>query len=140
VHDVVDEQIGGGEVEPTPTPAPGGDVPEKQEEVTEAGGIEQVDQDLEELKVEEDKTEGAESTDMENGSAHLTVSQEPTTSSTPQVTEEETKVDAVTVAEPEQEKEVAVSQAIEPRKQERVENPTYTLETVGNKYKTSNFW
>jgi hypothetical protein len=99
--------------------------------VTEAGGIEQVDQDLEELKVEEDNTEGA---------ANVTLSQEPTTSSTPQVTEEETKVDAVTVAEPEQEKEAPMSQAVEPRKQERVENPTYTLETVGNKYKTSNFW
>jgi hypothetical protein len=36
--------------------------------------------------------------------------------------------------------ETPAAAAVEPRKQERVENPTYTLETVGNKYNTNNFW
>lgn len=34
----------------------------------------------------------------------------------------------------------AATSTTEPRKQERIENPTYTLEVVGNRYNPSNFW
>lgn len=131
VTDVVDEQVGSGEVEPVPTPAAGGEADHPTEEVTEQGGVEQVDEELKELKVE---TEGDKPIEASEGPA----TKEPQASgdiikeaesSTPQVTEETT--DAV----PE-----AVAPVAEPRKQERVENPTFTLETVGNKYNTGNFW
>ena len=137
VTDVVDEQVGSGEVEPVPTPAVGGEAEHPAEEVTEEGGVEQVDEELKELKVEGEEqavesteapaTEGAQASEVEAKEAE---------SSTPQVAEETTTVtEETTKAESE-----PVAPTAEPRKQERVENPTYTLETVGNKYNTSNFW
>jgi len=132
VTDVVDEQVGSGEVEPVPTPAVGGEAEHPAEEVTEEGGVEQVDEELKELKVEGGEqavgpaevsaTEEAQGGEVEAKEAESSTPQ-------PQVTEETTEV------EPE-----PVAPTVEPRKQERVENPTYTLETVGNKYNTGNFW
>lgn len=136
ISDVVEEQVGSGEVEPVPTPAPGIEAEQPAEEVTEEGGIEKVDEDLQELKVEgqpEDKSiesteappaEETQASEVETDGAPKEVS-----SSTPQVTEETNKAES----EP-------APPAAEPRKQERVENPTFALETVGNKYNTGNFW
>lgn len=131
VTDVVDEQVGSGEVEPVPTPAVGGEAEHPAEEVTEEGGIEQVDEELKELKVEGGEAKAAESTEApaaEEAQASEVETKE-AESNTPQVTEETTEV------EPE-----PLAPAAEPRKQEKVDNPTYTLETVGNKYNTGNFW
>ena len=135
VTDVVDEQVGSGEVEPVPTPAVGGEAEHPAEEVTEEGGVEQVDEELKELKVEGGEAKAAESTEVpvaEEAQVDATEGDDivkEAESSTPQVTEETTEV------EPE-----SVAPVAEPRKQERVEKPTYTLETVGNKYNTGNFW
>ena len=131
VTDVVDEQVGSGEVEPVPTPAAGGEAEHPAEEVTEEGGVEQVDEELKELKVEGGEAATAESTEApvaEEAQASEVDAKE-AESSTPQVTEETTNVEPETVVP-----------APEARKQERVENPTFTLETVGNKYNTGNFW
>ena len=130
VTDVVDEQVGSGEVEPVPTPAVGGQAEHPAEEVTEEGGVEQVDEELKELKVEggEQSVGPAEVSATEESQASEVDAKE-AESSTPQVTEETTKIESEPVAP-----------AAEPRKQEKVENPTYTLETVGNKYNTGNFW
>lgn len=134
VTDVVPEQLGSGEEEPAPTPAVGD---AKKEEVTEEGGLEQVDEDLEELKVDE-KDEVTDQKGNEEPTAESSETVQEGNSHTPQVTEEtpettETKVEDEPVAEPS-------APAVEPRKQERVENPTYTLEITGTKYNPSNFW
>jgi capping protein alpha len=131
VTDVVDEQVGSGEVEPVPTPAVGGEAEHPVEEVTEEGGVEQVDEELKELKVEGGGAVAAESTEAPVAEEAQASEVEPKGAeiSTPQVTEETTEVEPETVAP-----------AAESRKQERVENPTFTLETVGNKYNTGNFW
>jgi capping protein alpha len=129
VTDVIDEQVGSGEVEPVPTPAVGGEVEHPAEEVTEEGGVEQVDEELKELKVQSGEAKAAESTEAPAAGEAQASEVDKAESSTPQVTEETTEV------EPE-----PVAPVAEPRKQERIENPTFTLETVGNKYNTGNFW
>jgi hypothetical protein len=128
VTDIVEEQVGSGEIEPVPTPAAGGEAQHPAEEVTEEGGIEQVDQGLEELKMEDEavKVPPRDGETVEAGQ-EATESQ----SATPQVTEEEITIDSGPVDQ---------TPAPEARKQEKVENPTFTLETVGNKYNTGNFW
>jgi capping protein alpha len=131
ITDIVDEQVGSGEVEPVPTPAVGGEAEHPAEEVTEEGGVEQVDEELKELKVEGGEAVTAESTEVpaveeaQGGEVETKEAE----GSTPQVTKETTNVEPETVAP-----------AAEARKQEKVDNPTYTLETVGNKYNTGNFW
>ena len=138
VTDVVDEQVGSGEVEPVPTPAAGGEADHPAaEEVTEAGGIEQVDEGLEELKVEDEaekpvpeKSAGTPEDGQEAGQEA-----KDSQSATPQVTEEETKIETEAV-----DQTPAAAAAPEAKKQEKVESPTFTLETVGNKYNTGNFW
>jgi capping protein alpha len=131
ITDIVDEQVGSGEVEPVPTPAVGGEAEHPAEEVTEEGGVEQVDEELKELKVEGGEAVAAESTEGPTAEEAQASEVEPKEAeiSTPQVTEETTNVEPETVAP-----------AAEARKQEKVDNPTYTLETVGNKYNTGNFW
>lgn len=129
VTDVVPEQVASKEGEPAPTPAVG---EAKKEEVTEEGGLKQVDEDLEELKVEDKEEEPQE----EAGQAETKAESQP---HTPQVTEEETAVpdapeaEATTSAAP-------APPSLEPRKQEKLDNPTYTLEITGTKYNPSNFW
>lgn len=142
VTDVVPEQVGSGEKEPAPTPAVG-DAPK--EEVAEEGGLDQLDEDLKEVKVEDgEAVPEAEST---AGPDDAVTADEPVNTeakegeNTPQVTEEETKV-------PVEAEKTAASPAAppapaavpEPKKQERVENPVYTLEIAGTKYNPSNFW
>jgi len=134
VTDVVDEQVGSGEVEPVPTPAAGGEADHPAaEEVTETGGIEQVDEGLEELKVEE--AEGTPAPETSAATPEIGREVEASQSATPQVTEEETKIETEAV-----DQTPAAAAAPEAKKQEKVENPTFTLETVGNKYNTGNFW
>ena len=134
VTDVVDEQVGSGEVEPVPTPSGGGEAEHSAEEVTDKGGVEQVDEELQELKVEEEDKPAESSEDNATETAETSQAAvgdiiEEAESSTPQVSEETTTVE-----------DEPAAPAAEPRKQERIENPTYTLETVGNKYNTGNFW
>ena len=50
--------------------------------------------------------------------------------------EEEPVIEAAAVSEP----PAADKLAVEERRQERVENPLYTIEIVGNRYNPSNFW
>jgi hypothetical protein len=134
VTDVVDEQVGSGEVEPVPTPATGGEAEHPAEEVTDKGGVEQVDEELKELKVEGgeqagEPTEAPVAEEAQGGEVEGSDIAKEAESGTPQVTEETTIVESEPAAP-----------VAEPRKQESVENPTYTLETVGNKYNTGNFW
>jgi capping protein alpha len=130
VTDVVEEQVGGGEVEPLPTPATE-EVPEKQEEVVEPGGLEKVDSAVVLAREAEEKEEQAAAKETEEGGVEeeprveevVTAGGEPTSTA-----ESETQVVSETAP------------AKPPRKQERVENPVYTLEVVGNRYNISNFW
>jgi capping protein alpha len=127
VTDVVAEQVGAGENEPLPTPL-AEDVDPKKEEVDEPGGIEKLDEAVEEVKHEEEDEEARE------GKGEVEPKVEDETTASPQTGseegEEEKKLETVT--EPET--------ASKPRRQERVENPVYTVEIVGNRYNPSNFW
>lgn len=134
VTDVVPEQVGSGEEEPAPTPALG---EEKKEEVTEEGGLEQVDEDLEELKVDDKKEVDDSVEDVPNEETASSAAAGESASHTPQVTEEETQIPA---AEGEAKDDVPPPAAQEPKKQERVDNPIFTLEIAGTKYNPTNFW
>lgn len=140
VTDVVPEQLGSGEEEPAPTPAVGD---AKKEEVTEDGGLEQVDEDLEELKVD-GKDEATEQQVAEEATGEASVTVQAGGEHTPQVTEEtpettETKAEVEPTAESSA-PAAPTAPAVEPRKQERIENPRYTLEITGTKYNPNNFW
>lgn len=133
VSDIVPEQVAAGDNEPAPTPAVG-DSPK--EEVDQPGGLEKLDEKVEEVKEEEAgviPVEGAEVEDSKATPAEPIVEEE---AAKEQTTLEEPSLDEKPVVE-EETKSVA---AVEERKQERIENPVYTLEVVGNKYNTSNFW
>lgn len=163
VTDIIPEQIGTGENEPAPTPAPGGPVDAKREEVDQPGGLEKVDELVEEIResemvgevggdaqagVEEPKVE--ESGVMEESKMDVPLVEESTKEEEPVLDvaqAESSKDEATTMKIAQAESEVAASTVdatstadIPERKQERVENPTYTLEVVGNRYNTSNFW
>ena len=128
------EQIGTGEQEPAPTPLVGDAKPE---EVTEEGGLEKVDEKVEEAK-EEEASEVAQDGEAEKSPAdgegtkeEVANADEPSSSDEPEVVET-TNSGSSTSTVPET--------AVPPRKQERVDNPTYTLAIVGNRYNPSNFW
>ncbi|ORY28269.1 F-actin-capping protein subunit alpha [Naematelia encephala] len=90
-------------------------------EVTEEPGSEEA------AKVEEEPAAAAETAKVED---------EPTEAGEP-------AAEAPEVPEPPAQATEAVEPAppaVEQRKQERIENPTYTLEIVGNRYNTANFW
>jgi hypothetical protein len=130
VTDVVEEQVGGGEVEPMPTPATE-EVQEKQEEVVEPGGLEKVDSAVELAREAEEKEEQAAAKETEEGG----VEEEPNVEEVVNAGAEQTSIgQGETQVAPE------TAPAKPPRKQERVENPVYTLEVVGNRYNVSNFW
>ncbi|KAK4686398.1 hypothetical protein P7C73_g3722, partial [Tremellales sp. Uapishka_1] len=151
VTDVVPELVGAGEAEPAPTPAVGGGAEEKTEEVVEEGGLEKVDDLVEEAKVEEEKVEAKEA---EEGGVESGIEKDGEAVPETKVDEDDTEVDKSEkeVGGDEKPEPVAVPQVeevvpepakepeVEARKQERVENPIYTLELVGNRYNTSNFW
>ncbi|OCF36612.1 F-actin capping [Kwoniella heveanensis CBS 569] len=125
VTDVIEEQVGTGDLEPAPTPAAGG-AEVKKDEIVRPESLDQLDELVEEAKEEEESGEKAEH-------AHKPA------------------VDEVPAAEPEeaektvepasaQMEQIPKAPALEKRQQQRVENPTYTLEIVGNKYNPNNFW
>ena len=194
-----------GDIEPDPTPAVG-DVEEKKEEIEQPGGLEKLDEKVEEVKEEEEEAqekgeteekdqEAGKETEEEAGEGmeakeekqekleeadqanEETADVEPAQVEPAQVEPaqvEPAQVEPAKVEEPSKETELATepttttepkeevgekgtagpadlddksgesSQAVaappEPRKQERVENPTYTLEVVGTRYNLSNFW
>jgi capping protein alpha len=125
ITDIVQEQVGAGDAEPVPTPAVG-DVEQKTEEVVEPGGLEKVDELMEEAKESEEVKETQEKAAAE------------TSDGAPQLDEpmvEESK----TEEEPQIDLHTATPAPVE-RKQERIDNPIYTLETVGNRFNPNNFW
>lgn len=145
VTDVVPEQVAAGDAEPMSTPAVG-DISTKTEEVDQPGGLEKVDEKVEEAQEAE---EGLELAEEEKDEIMAGVAEESRADQT------ETKADegeepVVEESKPEEEpiiQATSLPQAVESeqsvaeeRKQERVENPVYTLEIVGNRYNPSNFW
>ncbi|WWD16125.1 hypothetical protein CI109_100550 [Kwoniella shandongensis] len=134
VTDVVEEQVGTGEVEPVPTPAVEG-VSTKLEEVDQEGGLEKVDELVEEAKEEEEREEAGEKAD---GNDTPKVEEDTLEDGKEVPVSEVSKVDETIVEAPEE--TVAAPVQVEERKQERVENPIYTLEIVGNRYNPNNFW
>lgn len=106
----------GGEVEPAPTPAIG--MPPK-DEVQDTAGAEKLDEELEEVKEQEQNEQTA--ADVPEAVIEVPVVEEDTIQ--------------VPVAAP-----AETSAPVEQKLQEKVDNPTYTLEVVGNRYNTSNFW
>ncbi|WWC69294.1 uncharacterized protein I206_103232 [Kwoniella pini CBS 10737] len=127
VTDIVNEQVNEGDLEPAPTPATGDlNVASEKDEIVRPESLDQLDDLVEEAKEEE---EGS-------------------------VKKESVKPDVEEVGEDGQEEKVttpraeeATSSALEEKKdivpepkQERVEDPKYTLEIVGNKYNPNNFW
>ncbi|WVR05397.1 hypothetical protein IAU60_002411 [Kwoniella sp. DSM 27419] len=128
VTDVVDEQVNAGDVEPAATPVVG-DAPVEKDEIVRPESLDQLDELVEEAKEEEEsgeKVEKVEKPEVDEVAPAAIDSTEQENAST-----QNTEVVAQPVAEEPQ---------VEERKQERVENPTYTLEVVGNKYNTNNFW
>lgn len=125
VTDVVNELVNSGDLEPSSTPAVG-DVGIR-EDITDPEHLEELDEAVEEEKEREEEEERG----MGEGNAV-----EKTTE--PKV-EEEDGPKLLQVEEEETEKKVE-GQKVEEKKQERIENPVYTLEVVGNRYNPSNFW
>lgn len=146
--DIVAEQVGAGSSEPAPTPAVG-EAHAKTEEVDQPGGLEKVDEAVEEVKEAE---AGAPTTENSGTTQEEAVpeNQESSTSAVkaePDVLEEGSSVpvSGATAVAVDESKDQAVGAApdITPapeRKQERIQDPTYTLEVVGNRYKTDAFW
>ena len=138
VTDVVPEQVAAGDAEPAPTPAVG-DVQAKREMVDEPGGLEKVDEKVEEVK------EAEEAERMSDEAGHKPMAEVPNPEQVEddkEVKAEEPKVEesgGEPVAESAPPIE-AIQLVVEQRKQERSENPLYTLEIVGNRYNPSNFW
>lgn len=138
VTDVVEEQVGSGKDEPAPTPAVG-DVEAKVEEVVAPGGLEKVDEDLKEVKEEEEGGAGlAEAGSAEEGTKTAEVSETPVV--TEVVVESGQNEQDDLKAEGAGEAAFLIPSAETETKQERIENPVYTLEIVGNRYNPSNFW
>jgi capping protein alpha len=137
VTDVVEEQVASGDAEPTPTPAVG-EIEQRTEEVDMPGGLEKVDEKVEEAKVEAGEEGTGEKNSEGNAVGGGSVLEEPKVEEVPTVpvessgthgTDSATSIAATTAAP-----------APAERKQERIDNPTFTLEIVGNKYNPSNFW
>ncbi|TYJ58149.1 hypothetical protein B9479_001245 [Cryptococcus floricola] len=144
VTDVVPEQINAGDLEPAPTPAIGDVADVKKEELVEPENLEKLDEIVEEEKEKEEglgeagelaeerpKVEGDEVPAVEEASP-VDEEKVPAVAEESAVAPEETPVKDV--------EENLGSLSVEEKKQERVENPVYTLEVVGNRYNPSNFW
>ena len=139
ITDVVPEQVAAGDAEPAPTPAVGDPIVQT-EEVDAPGGLEKLDEKVELVK------EAVEGTLLENEAKDETMGGEP----------KAVEIDAVRsgmeeprVEESRKEEEPVIETpaalesnepGMEGREQERLENPVYTLEIVGNRYNPSNFW
>ncbi len=137
VTDVINEQINAGAEEPAPTPAHGESI-QKDGEVVQESSLDIVDEKVEELKEEEEQGEMAhgEASDEEPVVVEVSKQGEGIGSENTPIGVEESQSG---------EEETAVSAPPLPsapveRKQERIDNPIYTLEIVGNRYNPSNFW
>lgn len=152
VTDVVEEQVGEGHAEPAPTPAVGAEAA-KHEEVDEPGGLEKVDEEIREAN-EAESAAGAAAGKSEEPAAETTEGGKEGAKGHEDVAMSEAKseVEAPNVEESTEENEPPIAlpsteapttEAVpvkEVRKQERIENPVYTLQIVGNKYNLNNFW
>jgi hypothetical protein len=135
VTDVVPEQVAAGDAEPVPTPVVGEPTIPSAEEVGSAGGLEKLDEEVEKVKEDEEgAAKPSDETEVSEAASQL------------KVEEGEVEIPAEPSAVPEPsapptvEESTATAPPVDERKQERVENPTYTLEIVGNRYNPSNFW
>lgn len=135
VTDVVPEQVAAGDAEPAPTPAMGQATETGPEEVDATGGLEKLDEEVEKVK-EQEEGEDAHSADAEMTDATSQLKVEEADGEAPKVSDAPVTSDSVA----EDTQTSAPAPPAEEKKQERVENPTYTLEVVGNRYNPSNFW
>ena len=139
--DIVPEQLGTGEAEPAPTPAVG---ESPKEELDQPGGIAKADEEIAEAKQEDEggvKQEEAGKTPA--ASDNLTAENaeatpEPVASSVEEPTVEEVVPETSSKTKPAAEAEQPAAE--NKREQQRLDNPVYTLEVVGNRYNPSNFW
>jgi capping protein alpha len=131
----VEEQVAGGDAEPAPTPAEG--VEEKVEEVVEPGGLEKVDELVEEAKVAEETQDKAQDTTPEIQEQDAEGNRAPSIAKERPQVEEVNKEESVSGVASDAESTAA---PVDEREQQRLENPIYTLEVVGNRYNPSNFW
>ncbi|WVQ71862.1 hypothetical protein IAR50_001404 [Cryptococcus sp. DSM 104548] len=143
VTDVVPEQVNAGDSEPAPTPA-GGDVDDvKRDEVVEPENLEKLDEVVEEEKEKEEGLEEAgdeEKPKVEEEEVPAAENPSPVVEEeVPAVVEESSAPPEETPVEDVEEKLRSLSVG-QQQTQERVENPVYTLEVVGNRYNPSNFW
>lgn len=125
VTDVVDELVNSGDLEPSSTPAVGH--VDSKGDISDPERLEALDEAVEEEKEREEEEE------RENGEGNVVEKiSEPKAEEEdgPKLPEEE---------EEEIEKKIE-GLNVEEKKQERIENPLYTLEVVGNRYNPSNFW
>lgn len=135
VTDVVPEQVAAGDAEPVPTPAVGEPTIPSAEEVDSAGGLEKLDEEVEKVKEDEEgAAKPSDETEVSEAASQLKV--EDGEVEIPAEPSAATELSAP----PTVEKSTATAPSVDEGKQERVENPTYTLEIVGNRYNPSNFW
>ena len=130
VTDVVAEQLAAGDAEPAPTPVSGTEAVPKPEEVDQPGGLEKVDELVEEAKQEEQQAALADEPMLEAA--------EDVASRELEVKESKPEEEPVIQTAP----QPIVEESSKPgeQKQERIANPIYTLEVVGNRYNPTNFW
>jgi len=105
-----------GEAEPAPTTADG-EAPK--EEAGHATEVEKLDEAMAEVKEDEGGDKAIEE---------------------PQEAAEKPEVEESAIEVPVAEPAADAPATIEQKQQEKVDDPTYTLEIVGNRYNTSNFW
>lgn len=139
VTDVIPEQVGAGSSEPAPTPAMGAEAA-KTEEVDQPGGLEMVDEAVEEVKQAESGEAPAENETA--GESDSSAESPDGPKETPEVVEVAGEESIPVATAPEDSTSSDKTSAEKPveRQQERLENPIYTLEVVGNRYKTDAFW
>lgn len=135
VTDIVPEQLGAGEAEPTPTPAVG-DSPK--EELSQPGGIQEADAEIAEAKQEEEG-EAKQGKEGESAATSEDVTAE-IAETAPEEADPSPEKPEVEEVMPQTEKEAEKPATADTPEQRRIDNPVYTLEVVGNRYNPSNFW
>ncbi|KAK6903129.1 F-actin capping [Kwoniella mangroviensis CBS 8886] len=131
VTDVITEQVNEGDLEPAPTPATGDVDVDKKDELVRPESLDQLDELVEEAKEEEEGVKTPKE-GVRPDVAEVDESGEEEKVLTPPTAVEDN-------VETEEQKE-PVGGVAEERKQEKIDNPLYTLEIVGNKYNPNNFW
>ncbi|WWC89744.1 uncharacterized protein L201_004669 [Kwoniella dendrophila CBS 6074] len=138
VTDVVEEQVNEGDLEPAPTPATGDlGANKEKDELVRPERLDQLDELVEEAKEEEEAGEAvAKGLKPEVTEIGKDGEEEQVITPTQEVPSTEGKPEPAAPAE----EKADIVDAVPERKQEKVDNPTYTLEIVGNKYNPNNFW